>query len=137
MRKQRVVLEDEADIALVWWLVGNVVAVDGDLAFGDIQKAGDHAQRRGLAAAGRAEQAEQLALRHVDVEIVDGHVVDAVALGYALELEKGLIAGIGFSGRGFLAQFLSLHVVTVCGCEVVDGDGTKNPVTMAWVLDHA
>ena len=35
-------------------------------------EAGDHAQRRGLAAARRAEQREELAVAIVEVDVVDG-----------------------------------------------------------------
>ncbi len=42
--------------------VGDVGAADTDRAFARRLEAGDHAQRGGLAAAGRAEQGEELAL---------------------------------------------------------------------------
>ena len=48
---------------------GDVVAVDQDLARGRLLEAGDHPQRRRLAAAGRAEQGEELALRDLEVEL--------------------------------------------------------------------
>ena len=43
---------------------GDVLAVDDDAAGGGLEEAGDQVERRGLAAAGRTEQREQLALVH-------------------------------------------------------------------------
>ena len=63
MRKQRIGLEDEADAALVRRQAGDVVAAPIRMRpwLGSIEP-GDHAQDRGLAAAGRSEQRDELAL---------------------------------------------------------------------------
>ena len=45
-----------------------VDATDQDLALVGLLEAGDHAQRGGLAAAGRTEQREELALAHLQVD---------------------------------------------------------------------
>ena len=46
---------------------------------GDVLEAGEHAQRRRLAAAGRADEHEELAVGDVDVQIVDrSRVVEAL-----------------------------------------------------------
>ena len=50
----------------------HAMAVDDDLALGRILESGEHAQQRGLAAARRAEQREELALADLEVGIVDG-----------------------------------------------------------------
>ena len=42
-----------------------------DRAGGRRLEAGDHAQHRGLAAAGRAEEGDELALLDVEVEVLD------------------------------------------------------------------
>ena len=62
-RHQRRLLEDEADLAL--WRAGDVVgrgARPFDRARGRLAEPGDDAERRRLAAAGGAEQADELAL---------------------------------------------------------------------------
>ena len=60
--KQRVVLEDEADIALVDRHVVDAAAADRDLAARNVDQPGDRAQDRRLAAAGRPEQGDEAAL---------------------------------------------------------------------------
>jgi hypothetical protein len=58
MRKQRIVLEDEADVALVGrHQVGDVLLAEEDMPGVGLLEAGDHAQRGGLAAAGRGPAA--------------------------------------------------------------------------------
>ena len=69
--EQRVVLEDHVDRALVRRVVGHVAAAELDPAAGRQLEATDHPEGRGLAAAGRPEQREELT--GSDVE---GHVVD-------------------------------------------------------------
>ena len=56
MRKERVVLEDHRDVAVVRQLVGYVLAVEQDLSFGGDLEPGDDAHRRRLAAARRARR---------------------------------------------------------------------------------
>src|SRR5438874_2980678 len=64
--ERRVVLEDEADAALLWRHAGRVDAADRDRAgIGPLQSR-DHAQERRLAAAARAEQGYEAAA-------LDGH----------------------------------------------------------------
>src|SRR5262249_24294333 len=53
--EQRVVLEHRVDVSLVWRHRGDVLAVEQDLAGGRALEAGDHPQRRRLAAARRTE----------------------------------------------------------------------------------
>ena len=57
MREEGVVLEDEADVPLIGHQVGDVLFADEDPPGVRALEAGDHSQRRGLAAAGRAQQA--------------------------------------------------------------------------------
>ena len=63
--EQRVVLEYEADLALLGTEVRDVAAVKHDAAVIDRRQARDRAQQRALAAAGRAEENEELAVRDV------------------------------------------------------------------------
>jgi hypothetical protein len=57
---------------------------DLDLALGRLVEAGDHPQRRRLAAAGRAEQREELAGLHLEVDVIDRDEV-AVSLRHAAQ----------------------------------------------------
>ena len=64
---------------------GNAVhdaIADQDLAFADFLESGDHAQQRGLAAAGGPDQDRELAVGDLDVDAVD-HGRSAEALGNA------------------------------------------------------
>ena len=61
MGEQRVVLEDHVDRALVGGVARHVPAAKLDAAPGRRLEPADHPQRRGLAAAARAEQREELA----------------------------------------------------------------------------
>ena len=62
MRKQRVALEHHVDRPPVRRHAGQILAVEQDAARVRRLEAGEHAQQRGLAAAGRPEQREELAL---------------------------------------------------------------------------
>ena len=68
--EQRVALEHDADVALFDGHVGDVLALHPHRAADRLDKAGDGAQRGGLAAAGGAEEGEKLALLHMDVDVV-------------------------------------------------------------------
>ncbi len=48
------------------------VLADPDDAVADVLEAGDHAQRRRLAAPGRADEHHELAVHDVEIEPVDG-----------------------------------------------------------------
>ena len=82
MREQRVALEHHVDRPPVRRHAGDVLAVEQDAALVGRLEAGEHAQQRGLAAAGRAEQREELALVDVERHAVDGGEA-AEALGDA------------------------------------------------------
>ena len=71
VRIQRVVLEDHGDVAVLGGQVGDVAVADPDVADVDFFESGEHAQGRGLAAAGGTDQDEELTVRDVDVEPVD------------------------------------------------------------------
>ncbi len=72
VRPQRVGLEHHARVALVGRRVGDILAVEGDAPLGRVDEPRDHAQQRGLAAAGRPEQEEQLAGLDGQVDAVHG-----------------------------------------------------------------
>ncbi len=83
---QRVALEDHRDVAVLGVDVVDDAVTDGDGALAQLLEPGHQAQRRGLAAARRAEQHEQLAVGHVQRQVVDGGGV-AEALGDAVEAD--------------------------------------------------
>ncbi len=68
VREQRVVLEHHADVAGMHRHAADILPVDQHLAAVQRDEAGDRAQQRGLAAAARSQQAEELAVaeRHGD-----------------------------------------------------------------------
>ena len=71
VRVERVVLEDHRDVAVLRRNVGDVAVADEDVAVVDLFEAGEHAQRGGLAAAGGADEDEELAVGDLEVELVD------------------------------------------------------------------
>ena len=66
---------------------GDVVAVEEDAAGVERLEAGDQVEQRGLAGAVRADDAEDLALVHVEGDVGVGGKA-AVALGHALDVEQ-------------------------------------------------
>ena len=74
VRVERVALEHHGDAALHRRQVVDPLAVDDDVARGRVLEPGDHAQQRRLAAAGRADEDDELALAHVERDAL--HHVD-------------------------------------------------------------
>ena len=87
-RIERILLQHQRHVALGRAPVGDVDAVDEDLAGGRLLQPGDQAQRRRLAGAGLAEQHEELAVGDVEVEVLQRGVA-AEGLGDVLELDVG------------------------------------------------
>ena len=86
--EQRIGLEHHADLALMRLQVGHVLAIDADRAARRGLEAGDHAQDRRLAAAGRAEQGQELA--SLDLEVGALHRgVGAEGLGETADRKEG------------------------------------------------
>ena len=71
VREEREVLEDGGRRPLVRARRDERLAVEEDVALGRVVVAADHAQRRRLAAARRAEQDDVLAVVDVEVDVVD------------------------------------------------------------------
>ena len=81
MRIERVVLEHHGDVAVGRLDLVDDAAADIDLAAGDGLEARDHAQQRGLAAAGGADQHAELAVADLEVDALDG--LEATGVGFA------------------------------------------------------
>ena len=84
MRIERVVLEHHRDVALARRHVVHHLVVDGDFASGHRFEPGDHAENRALAAAGRPDQHDELAVGDLEVDAVDDLKV-AVLLDQVLD----------------------------------------------------
>ena len=89
VRKQRVGLEHHAHVAPMHRHVSEVAPAHHDHALVRLLEPGDHPQRRGLAAAGRAEQREELARPHVEIDRVDRDHLCGEALGDPVEVDGG------------------------------------------------
>mgnify|MGYP006199955153 CR=1 FL=1 len=70
-REERQMLEDHLDVAPVGGKRHYALALEPDIAGGGRLEAGDHPHQRGLAAAGRAEQREELAVLDGQRQVVD------------------------------------------------------------------
>ena len=70
--EQCVGLEDRVDVATVRREVGHVAPTEVDRPEGRILEAADHAERGRLPATRRPQEAEELALRDVEGQVVDG-----------------------------------------------------------------
>ena len=95
MGKQRKALEHHRGVAQRRRQVGDVLAGDEDLALGRLFEAADHAQRRGLAAAGRPEHGDEFAVLQFGVEIDDRARSARIGLGNVFEddVELAHVAG--------------------------------------------
>ncbi|MNK93904.1 hypothetical protein D3C87_1140880 [compost metagenome] len=96
VRKQRVRLEHHAQVALGGVHIGHVRAIEPDPPAARPVQAGNQPQQRGLAAARGAEQRDELAARHVEVDAAE-HVVLAEALLQVVESQvgHGCFVGVG------------------------------------------
>ena len=87
VRIQRVVLENHRDIAVLRRNVVDQTVADVQLTFGNLFKTRDHAQRRGLAAAGRTDQNDKLLILDVQAEIGNSSNVAGIDLVDVVELQ--------------------------------------------------
>ena len=72
VRVERVLLENEGDVSVLRLDTDHALVVDADVARVRLLQPGDHAQRGRLAAAGGAEQHQELSVAHLEGEVVDG-----------------------------------------------------------------
>src|SRR6266700_7152788 len=86
VREQRIALKHKASVALPWRECGNVTSAQAHASGCRLDEAGNDAQRCRLAAAGWAEQDEELTIGYVERNIVSGLEV-AIPLGDAGQLQ--------------------------------------------------
>ena len=112
MGVEGVVLENHGNVAVLGRDVVHELAVDDELAAGDLLQTGDHAQGRGLAAAGRADQDDELLVRDVEVELL--HRDDAFVGDLQIDpfLLQRLAAGL-FALSALRAAFKGVHFLDV------------------------
>ena len=82
---QGVALEHHGDVPVLGLHVVHPLAADEQVALGDVLQAGDHPQGGGLAAAGGAYQYDELLVRDLQVEVVDGGHLVVIDLLYILQ----------------------------------------------------
>ena len=85
VRIKGVVLEDQSNASLLGREVGDFLVTEPDFAGSRLEKAGDHVEGRGLSATGGAKEADQLSVRNLEVEVVDGDGVADVLLRISRE----------------------------------------------------
>jgi len=73
MREQRIVLEHEADAAVIGLDAGDVPIADEDASRRRLLEACDHAKRRGLAATRWSEQRDEFARPHLEGDVTHGN----------------------------------------------------------------
>ena len=69
---QGIVLKHQADAAVFGRKIGHVVVTEENPAGGGLLQTADQVQRGALAAAGRAQQADETSVRNLKAEITDG-----------------------------------------------------------------
>ena len=80
MLVERVVLEHHGDVAVARRQMVDHLAADPDIAAGDVFQPCDHAQRRRLAAAGRADQRHELLVGNLEIDVLHGVEQRAIML---------------------------------------------------------
>jgi hypothetical protein len=96
MRIERVGLEDHGDAALDRRQIVDAHAIDDDVALSGRIEAGDHPQQRGLAAARRADEDNELAVLHVELDAFQNFVVAIEFLNFIeLKLSQKSVSGPG------------------------------------------
>ena len=124
MREQRVGLEHQVERPPVRRDGRDVGAVEQDAARVRRLEAGEHAEQRGLAAAGGPEQREELVLADVERDAVDGGR-PAEALGDAVDREQRARRGHGAIVPRFRrcesASAVTLTAMTMVASALISG----------------
>lgn len=100
VRVQRVVLEHHGDVPVLRRQVRDVAVTDADGAGVDVLEPREHAERGGLATAGRTDEDEELAVPDLDLQTVYGGLLGArVDPGRLVERNSGHDEGPPSTGR--------------------------------------
>ena len=89
VRVERVALEHHRDVAVARRHVVHDAVADHDAALADVLEPREHAQRRRLAAARRADEHHELAVLDVEAQVIDGARAIGVDLRHAIERHSG------------------------------------------------
>ena len=89
VRVEGVGLEDHRDVAVPRREIGHVAPADRDRAAGHLLEPGDHAQQRRLPAAGGPDESDELAVRDLERDVVEGDDIAGEDLGDVLEDDLG------------------------------------------------
>ncbi len=89
VRVERVGLEHHRDVAVLGRLLVHPLAADAQLARRDILQPGNHVQRGGLSAAGRADQDDELAVGDGERQVLHGRRAVGVTLGHLVQHNLG------------------------------------------------
>jgi hypothetical protein len=92
VRVERVVLEDHRDVALARVELGHVALADADAPGRRLLDARDQLQQRRLAAAGGADEHHELAVAHLEADVVNGVRAVLVGLGDPVDRYPGHLA---------------------------------------------
>ena len=88
MRVKRVVLKDHCHIAILGLDLVDDAFADGDLAVGNVLQPGDHPQQRALAAAGRADENDELLIGNFEVDAMKDFL-RVIGFAYVAETDGG------------------------------------------------
>ena len=86
MRIERIVLEHHRAITQAWAQLRHIAITDTDGSAGDRLQSRYHAQRRGLAAAGRSDKHDKLLVGHTQIKPLDD-LVGPICLADVLDLD--------------------------------------------------
>jgi hypothetical protein len=89
VRKERILLKNSVDIALMGRGMRNVFTLEEDLTCGGLFKPSDHFECGGLAASGRSQHGEELTTTYSEVGFMDGDK-RSVLLANIYELYNGI-----------------------------------------------
>ena len=98
VREERVVLEHDTDVTLVWRGADDLDIAETNAAVVGADEAGEHHQQGGFAGAGGAEQGEEFAAGDVEIDLVE-RAHQAVGLGHLTDGDgEGAGGGQGAGG---------------------------------------
>jgi hypothetical protein len=124
MRKQRVILEHHADVALVGRHIVDGISVQDDVAVGGCFESRQHHQTGGLSGARRPEHGDEFTLLDVQVEILDHQRFAVVALLYLDESNECVVIR-GHRLRTLVLLFSGVPIPCADGTSMCGGPGVS------------